>query len=110
MQLRSIEFLRVTEQMETQSTCLTGTRKGSQYKCKIRSHLDNWMQNTHQRVQIQSAAEAVETKQILFVSEQEVYIYSLKLEAQTLTAGGGHNSLIRHYGLEWEKAGRFPVS
>lgn len=47
-------------------------------------------------MQIQSA-EAVETKQILFVSEQEVYIYSLKAEAQALSAGGGHTTV--QYGI-----------
>ncbi len=39
-------------------------------------------------------------KQILFVSERQVYIYSLKVGAQILFAGGCHSWPIWHCGLE----------
>lgn len=45
-------------------------------------------------------AKAVETKQILFVSEWELYVYSLKVGAQTASAGAGHSSPIWHRGPE----------
>lgn len=117
MQLWCIEFLAVRKQMESQSTCLIGTSKDSQYKCKITSHLDSWMPNTwnlwnctdHVTVRIHPA-KAVETKQILFFSKRKVYIYSLIAGAHTSSAGGGHSSPMWHHGLEWKKSGKFTPS
>lgn len=109
MQLQCTELLRVRKQIETQSTCLTGTSKDSQCKCKTTSHLDSWMPNTQNPFYSKdhtcgfSHAEDVDIKQILFVSEREVYIYSLKVGAYTLPAGGGHSSPIWHHGLNEER-------
>lgn len=72
--------------METQ-TCLTETSKDSLYKCKITSHLDSRMPNAQNPYYCEdhtctiSHAEDVGIEPILFVSEWEVYIYSLKVGA-----------------------------
>ncbi len=88
------------------TTCLTGTSKDSQHKCKITSYLDSWMPNASNPYYSKDhlcrfcSAEAVVTKQILFVSVRQVYIYSLKVGAQTPSAGGRHSGPMWHCGLE----------
>lgn len=115
MQHQCIEFLRVRKQMESQSTCFTGTSKDSQNKCKITSHhIQTAGCQMHQiRITVSqdhmrpfSSAGAMETKQILLVSTQGSFY--LQPEGRSSgSAGGRHSGPIWHRGLEWEKGGDF---
>lgn len=87
------------KQLETQSTCLTGTSKDSQFKCEITSHLDSWVPNTSNphygkdHMRSFSRAGAVETKLILFVSERgSLYLQPEGMSSASLGRGSSQQS------------------